>query len=74
MTERYNALIVVLDRDIRTDDCQPIIDAIGMLKGVASVEGNVADHDSYIAAVRARAELLDQVRDTLFNFGKVARS
>lgn len=70
MTEQFNALIVVLDRDYREDDCQPIIDAIRMIRGVTAVEGNLADHQSFIAAVRARSELIKQVTDTLVNFGR----
>lgn len=70
MTDQYNALVVVLDRDIRDDDCQPIIDAIRMIKGVTAVEGQVADHQSFIAAVRARTELIRQVSDVLVNFGR----
>jgi len=57
MTDRYNALVVVLGKNIRDDDAKPIIDAIHMIRGVTSVHGNVADMDAYIAEQRARAAL-----------------
>ncbi len=57
MTDRYNALVVVLDGDIRSDDAEPIINAIRQLKRVISVTGNVADTDSHVAEMRARFEL-----------------
>ena len=30
MTDKYHSLIVVLEENIRQDDCQPIIDAISI--------------------------------------------
>lgn len=35
MTDRVFALTVTLSDGIRDDDAQPIIDAIGMIRGVA---------------------------------------
>jgi cell division protein FtsX len=66
MTDRFNALTVVLDKNIREDDAQAIISAIMQLRGVASVEGNVADPMSYIAKEQAMHELRDQMMDILF--------
>lgn len=57
MTDRYNALTVVLERNIRDDDAETILAAIRMIKGVHSVTGNVADVESHIAEERARHEL-----------------
>jgi len=57
MTDRYHTLIVVLNDDTRDDDCKPLIDAILMLKGVASVSGAVADLGSHMAEERARLEI-----------------
>jgi hypothetical protein len=36
MTDRYNSLTVVLDRDIREDDAEHILNAIRMIKGVGN--------------------------------------
>ena len=41
MTDRYNFLVVVLEENIRDDDAETILNAIRMVKGVLSVEGNV---------------------------------
>jgi hypothetical protein len=57
MTDRFNALTVVLDRDIRDDDAQHIIDAIRCLRGVLSVKGEVADVNYCIAHERVAADL-----------------
>jgi hypothetical protein len=54
MTDRYHTLTVVLKEDTRDDDCRPLIGAILMLKGVASVTGHVSDVDSHMAEERAR--------------------
>jgi hypothetical protein len=42
MTDRYFSLLVALERDIREDDCEDIINAIGMIRGVLKVSGNVS--------------------------------
>jgi len=65
MTDRYFALTVTLDRDIREDDCQPIIDAIKMVKCVQSVVPHVADFDQYAAVERASADLRKKLFEVL---------
>ena len=57
MTDRIHALTVVLDRDIRDDDLEPIITAIRMIRHVADVQLHVADMGTHTAMVRIRAEL-----------------
>jgi hypothetical protein len=59
MTDRYNALTVVLEENIREDDAEALIGAIRQLKGVQDVVPNVADINSVVADSRARLELLD---------------
>jgi len=66
MTDRYNALVVVLDHDIRDDDAEALLNAIRMLKGVLSVKGNVSDIGDLIAQDRASHELRKQLRDILW--------
>ena len=62
MTDRINGLTVVLTHDIRDDDCQCIIDAILMIKGVLSVKTNISDHfDNHVASERVRRELTDKM-------------
>lgn len=61
MTDRYNALTVVLEKNMRSDDAQQLIEAILLLRGVLSVVPNVADLNSAVADRRARSELLEKL-------------
>lgn len=54
MTDRFHAFTVVLDRDIREDDAEPIVAAIKMIKGVQSVEPHVVDLEDHSARVPER--------------------
>lgn len=66
MTDRYNALTVVLDRDVRSDDAESIISAIKMVKGVASVTPNVVDMTDHIAFVRAQSEIGRKIIEVIY--------
>lgn len=57
MTDRYFALTVTLERDTRDDDCEPIINAIRMVRGVADVTPHVADLQLHAAEDRAKRDL-----------------
>lgn len=57
MTDRYNALTIILESDIRDDDAQPLIEAIKQLRGVLSVEPHLATPEEAIAEARVRSEL-----------------
>lgn len=57
MTDRYNALTIILESDIRDDDAQPLIEAIKQLRGVLSVEPYLATPEEAIAEARVRSEL-----------------
>jgi hypothetical protein len=65
MSDRYNALTVVLDRDIRTDDAKALISAIRMIKGVLTVTPIVVDSTAVVAYDRARRELIDKLYEVL---------
>ena len=65
MTDRYYALTVVLDHDIRDDDAEPLIAAIKMIKGVAQVTPHVANLEIHFAQTRARQELVDKLWEVL---------
>lgn len=69
MTDRFNALTVVLDHDIRDDDAEHILNAIRMVKGVLSVEGNVVNTDDFIHSARIRAEIAEKIREILYPRG-----
>lgn len=57
MSDKTVALTVVLDQVYRVDDAKAIMDAIKMIKGVATVEANVANIETYTAYSRAIMEL-----------------
>lgn len=63
MTDRYNALIVVLERDTRDDDAEKLINVIKSIKGVMDVTGNVVTPSDYVALVKAD----NKWRDKLIN-------
>lgn len=61
MTDRFNALTVSLDRDIREDDAEVIINAIKAIRGVNGVTGNIVDTDSYSAQQRVNSLVADKL-------------
>jgi hypothetical protein len=65
MTDRINALIVVLEMDIRDDDLDATRKAIEQIKGVVSVENNVADISDSVARSRMRAEMTQHLYDLI---------
>lgn len=67
MTDRIRTVIVVLDRDYREDDAEPIVKAIRMIKGVASVELSVVDGVDHMARMVARTELQGKVEQAVAN-------
>lgn len=67
MTDRIQHLTVALDHDIRTDDVQPLIDAIMLLRGVLTVRGNVVDHATFVASVRIRHSLEKKLYAAIHN-------
>ncbi len=66
MTDRYYSITVGLDRDIREDDAQCIIEAIKMIKGVLDVRGNDVDPIMWIAQERCKKELQQKIIDILY--------
>lgn len=65
MTDRYNALTVILDHDIRDDDAQPLIEAIKQLRGVLKVKPHIAGFEESIAYARVRQELTEKLWNAL---------
>lgn len=57
MTNRFYALTVILEKDVREDDCEPLIDAIKILRGVLDVKPHIANPDTWMAEERARQDL-----------------
>lgn len=73
MTDRIHALTVVLNKDIRTDDIQPLIDAIFMLRHVADVTTHVADAGDYLARARVADALHMKLHNTIKEFFDVEK-
>jgi hypothetical protein len=65
MTDRIKGLTVTLRPDLREDDAQAIISAIGLLQGVISVTTHVVDLNHHFAVDQARAELRAMLREVL---------
>ena len=61
MTDRVKALTVVLDKDVRIDDVEALMDAIKMLKGVRKVTPEVANVADHVADMRARGEVVEKL-------------
>ena len=66
MTDRYHSLTVVLEKNMRDDDAESLINAIKMMRNVISVEGNVADFTSLMAEERAINNLGQQVLAVIY--------
>lgn len=57
MSERVCGFVVVLEGDLGPDEADQVRSAIGMVRGVAQVDGQVADVGHHLAVMQARAEL-----------------
>ena len=66
MTNKINALTVVLDKTITTTEAEKISEAIKIISGVVSVDLNVANAMSHIAYETARQDILSKIK-TIFN-------
>lgn len=56
MTDRIQAFVVILDRDMREDDADGLRQAILRLRGVADVVADVMDIDTVTTRARIRRE------------------
>lgn len=65
MTDRFHSLTVVLEEDLREDDAQVLIAAIGQLRGVIRITGQLVDPATYMAEQRAKYELRRKVLELL---------
>lgn len=67
MTDRYMALTVVLEKEIREDDAESLIIAIGMIRGVAKVIPEVSDIGVSVARITAKNEIYQELFKVLNN-------
>jgi hypothetical protein len=61
MTDRFNFLTVALESDIRSDDAEPLINAIRQLRGVLHVTPHVVRASDYVAEERVRQEMGEKI-------------
>lgn len=61
MTTRYNALVVVLEQDIRDDDAEYTINAIKQIKNVLDVKPNEGSMQDLIAYSRMKHRVYQKI-------------
>jgi hypothetical protein len=61
MSDRYNALVVVLEADLKDEDVHPLIEAIKQFRGVLTVKVHVSDMVSILAEERAKREIREKL-------------
>lgn len=54
-------MTVVLDKDIRIDDVEPLMLAIAHMKGVRKVTPEVSDVSDHVAEMRANQRVLEKL-------------
>jgi hypothetical protein len=65
VTDRYYALTVLLNKEIRKDDCESVIEAIKMIRHVMKVVPQVAQPELYFAQEQAKFDLRNQLWNLL---------
>jgi hypothetical protein len=65
VTDRVAGFVVTLAQDMRVDDVEAVVAALGMIKGVAKVAPVDSDATLQVAYHRARFELTRRVYDAL---------
>jgi hypothetical protein len=65
MTDRIKGVYVAFDTDIHEDDCEPLIGAIRMIRGVAAVTTMVTEPADWMNRERATREIEKRIWDAL---------
>jgi hypothetical protein len=63
MTDRVKGFTVSLEKDIRIDDVEIIMQAISMIKGVADVTPSVSNPDDHINRIMLKHKFLEKFYD-----------
>lgn len=66
VTDRIHSITVVLANDMREDDCEKLVAAIVMMRGVLSAKMHVTDLTEHMAYERARANLGEKLWEVLY--------
>ncbi len=65
MTDRVKGFTVTLEKDIRIDDVQCIIDAISMIKGVLDVEPSISTMQDHMIKTQLKIEMKRKIIDCI---------
>ncbi len=65
VTDRLKGFVVALDHDMREDDAELVLNAIRMIKCVASVEPIKVGYDDHMNRDKVRCELQEKLREAL---------
>jgi hypothetical protein len=60
MTDRVKGFTVTLEKDIRIDDVEVIMQAIRMIRGIADVEPSISTSEDHMNRQRIKYELRDK--------------
>ncbi len=60
MTDRVKGFTVTLEKDMRIDDVETIIQAIRMIRGIVDVAPSITNSDDHMNRERIRYELRDK--------------
>jgi hypothetical protein len=66
MTDRFSYITVALERDIREDDAEALLNAIRMMRGVLAVEPQITTPEVWTATERAKRELEQKIWEVLY--------
>jgi len=61
MSDRVNGLVITLEKDIRLDDMELLMQSIRFMRGVANVEANIVDSSDWINQQRIKVELKEKM-------------
>lgn len=62
MTDRFNAIVLVLHKSIRDDDLQHLIDAVKQFRGVADViPGAPEGYEHHVARMQVQTEMREKL-------------
>ncbi len=71
MTDRYKGFLITLDREIRDDDAEHIINALKMVKGVHSVKPYINRMEDCMMYEKAKSDIGQKlhkwIAEELFN-------
>ena len=62
MTTTFKGVYVAFDREIRQDDAEVVVQAIGMIKGVCAVDPEPVDGKEFMT----KAKIKNEFKETLY--------